>query len=59
MRVTDKQKNLLIARNLCRAVAELHQLKVIHGDIASENVLVNIENCEVKMIDFDLARYEN
>jgi serine/threonine protein kinase len=52
------EKGLLIARNLCRAVAELHKLKIIHGDIASENVLVNPVTCEVKLIDFDLARKE-
>ncbi len=52
------EKGLLIARNLCRAVAELHKLKIVHGDIATENVLVNRESCEVKLIDFDLARKE-
>jgi serine/threonine protein kinase len=28
----------------------------VHGDIATENVLVNPETFEVKLIDFDLAR---
>ena len=32
----------MIARNLCAAVQELHQVGIMHGDLAGENVLVKI-----------------
>ena len=48
----------MIARNCARAVAELHEIGIVHGDIASENLMVHSESQEVKLIDFDLARKE-
>lgn len=33
-------------------------MNVIHGDLASENVLIHPNNYEIKIIDFDLARFE-
>ena len=47
---------LLLARNCCRAIAELHQIKVSHGDVSSENILYNNEY-DVKLIDFDCAQF--
>lgn len=49
---------MLLARNCARALAELHEIEVVHGDIASENVLVNADTLDVKLIDFDLAASE-
>lgn len=45
----------LLAWNCARAVAELHTIGVIHGDIATKNILVNFNSMNVKLIDFDLA----
>ena len=58
-RVHDSKSNLLIARNLGAAIAELHALNIVHGDLASENILVNEVTSEVKLIDFDLASIEH
>ena len=51
-------KSLLVARNLCRAVAELHSLNIIHGDLATGNIIVNSATSEVKLIDFDQTSYD-
>jgi serine/threonine protein kinase len=50
-----EQQGILLARNLCRAVAELHSIGLVHGDIASENVLIDSATWDVKLIDFDLT----
>jgi serine/threonine protein kinase len=52
--LTSKQA-LLIAHNCARAVAELHMLGVVHGDLAKENILIDPQTYDVKIIDFDLA----
>jgi len=48
---------MLIARNLCRAVAELHALDIIHGDLSSGNIIVKPATSEVKLIDFDQTSF--
>ena len=48
---------MLVARNLCKAVAELHALDIIHGDLASGNIIINSATSEAKLIDFDLTSY--
>ncbi len=45
----------MVARNMCRAISELHSLEVAHGDLSSENVMVDVKRCKVKLIDFDLS----
>lgn len=40
---------------MCRAVAELHAIEVVHGDLASENILIHPETLDVKIIDFDIS----
>lgn len=54
----SKEHNLLIAMNMCKGVAELHSMNIVHGDLASENILVNAKTSEIKIIDFDLANAE-
>ncbi|KTW32742.1 uncharacterized protein T551_00227 [Pneumocystis jirovecii RU7] len=41
---------------LCQAVAHLHSLDIVHGDIKDENVVLNKNGC-VKLIDFGSANY--
>ena len=50
-----KSERLLVAINMCRSVAELHTIGLIHGDLSSENVMVDSNTLEVKLIDFDLS----
>jgi serine/threonine protein kinase len=48
----------LLARNLARGLAELHSIGIVHGDFATENILVQTASFCVKIIDFDLASKE-
>jgi len=49
------QARVRLAQNVCEGVQYLHQLKVIHGDIKPNNVLVD-ENGVAKLCDFGLVR---
>jgi serine/threonine protein kinase len=53
-----KKERLLAARNCCTAVAELHALNIVHGDLASENIMILERLNQVKLIDFDMASEE-
>ncbi len=46
---------LQAAVHIAQALGELHQRHIIHRDINSHNVLVNLETKQVKLIDFGLA----
>ena len=46
----------MIARNICTAVAEIHSMKMVHGDLSSENFMIHPENFDVKLIDFDCSK---
>ena len=48
----------MISRNLCRAVAEVHTLNIVHGDLSSGNVLIDSASSDVKLIDFDMTSIE-
>lgn len=48
----------MISRNLCRAVAELHTLNIVHGDLSTGNILIDSANSDVKLIDFDMTSIE-
>ena len=50
-----EENALLLCRNCARAVAELHKIGIVHGDLATENILVHPESMDVKIIDFDLS----
>ncbi len=45
-----------IMQNIIEGVAYLHDLGIIHRDLKPENILVGGSG-EIKLIDFDLARY--
>ena len=47
----------MVARNLCMAVAQIHHVDIVHGDISSENFLIDKASLNVKAIDFDLAGF--
>jgi len=46
---------LQVAIRIAQTLGELHQHHIIHRDINSHNILVNLETKEVKIIDFSLA----
>lgn len=33
-------------------------MNVVHGDLASENILIHPYSYQIKIIDFDIARFE-
>jgi serine/threonine protein kinase len=40
---------------LCRAEADLHAKGIVHGDQASQNILIDANTYQVKVVDFDLS----
>ena len=46
---------LQLAISMAGAIAEIHQLKLIHKDICPQNIIVNPETCQVKIIDFGIS----
>jgi len=46
---------LQTAIQIAQTLGELHQHHIIHRDINSHNILVNLETMQVKIIDFGLA----
>lgn len=40
------------------AVAELHAIGIVHGDLSSENILLDPKCYDAKLIDFDIASRE-
>jgi|GWRWMinimDraft_5_1066013.scaffolds.fasta_scaffold49726_1 serine/threonine protein kinase len=49
---------MLCAFTCARALAELHAVGIVHGDIASENILIDPHTLSAKLIDFDMASIE-
>jgi tRNA A-37 threonylcarbamoyl transferase component Bud32 len=48
-------KFLQISLHLTATLAQLHQQNIIHKDIKPDNILVNIETGEIKLIDFGIS----
>ena len=46
-------EQLELVRNLLLALDAFHQAGYVHGDIKSENILVNLKTLEVKIVDLD------
>jgi predicted ATPase/signal transduction histidine kinase/CheY-like chemotaxis protein/tRNA A-37 threonylcarbamoyl transferase component Bud32 len=51
----ELSKFLEIAIELSSTIAALHQNKIIHKDIKPENILINPQTNQVKIIDFSIA----
>jgi len=45
----------LIATNLIKAITKIHSYNIILGDISPSNILINPENLNVKIVDFESA----
>ena len=46
---------LQIAIAITQSIAQIHQHDIIHKDISSNNILVNLQKHEVKLIDFGIS----
>jgi len=44
-----------IARQMLMGLAHIHAANIVHCDIKAENVLINPETFDVKIIDFGLS----
>jgi hypothetical protein len=51
----EKQTVVNVFSNIVRAVQYLHSIDMVHSDLKPENVLVNIETGDIKIIDFGVA----
>ena len=54
--IEDEVHKYYIARKLCAAVQELHEIGIMHGDLCGDNIIIkpnNSVNCDIKLIDFD------
>ena len=45
----------VFARNLLTALAELYTFGILHGNLATEKIIVESHSIKVKFIDFNLA----
>jgi len=43
--------------NILEKLDQLHKLEIIHGDISEENIVLNLETKEVRLIDFGLSHH--
>lgn len=48
-------EKVTIATQLAEAIAQLHQHQIIHKDIKPQNIIVNRDTCQLKLIDFGIA----
>ncbi|MBN3872840.1 hybrid sensor histidine kinase/response regulator [Nostoc sp. JL33] len=57
--ISDRQLSLTefltIAIQLASTLTQLHQAKIIHKDIKPDNIVINPETAQVKIIDFSIA----
>ena len=54
--ILDDKHCLLLIYQILRGLKYIHSAGVVHRDLSPENILVNCKNCNVKIIDFGLAR---
>lgn len=52
----SSEQIITIARSVCHSVGILHDIKIVHGDLKPDNILIketSRDNYSVKLIDFD------
>lgn len=51
----DEEKAVWILRQICRTINYLHSIHICHRDIKLDNIMINPETLEIKLIDFGFA----
>jgi len=51
----SKQEAITIAKQVCKGLAEAHELRVIHRDLKPQNIMID-EKSNAKIMDFGIAR---
>lgn len=51
----DLADRMALAMQLCSAISAVHASRLIHGDISSKNVLVDVVGMRLKLCDFGLS----
>ena len=57
VRLSEDQQQWIMYQILC-GIKYLHSASVLHRDLKPANILINIEDCTVKICDFGLSRTE-
>ncbi|HVE44086.1 MAG TPA: hypothetical protein VNC84_02995 [Gammaproteobacteria bacterium] len=53
----DYTKRLTLCLSLLRSLEKLHQSGILHRDIKSDNVILDLKNLKAHLIDFDLSSF--
>ena len=53
----DRTKKINIIKNIILSFKEIHDMDIIHGDIKTNNIIINDITSDAKIIDFGASMY--
>lgn len=53
----DRSLKLCIVKNIIESLKEIHHVDIVHGDIKTNNIIINSSTGDVKIIDFGAALF--
>lgn len=51
----DRKLKISAIKNMVSAVKDIHEVDIVHGDIKTNNIIINPETGDIKVIDFGAA----
>lgn len=61
MYLDEFEKNNILTKifyKVMRAIYNIHSLGIIHNDLKPNNIMIDVNNLDVKIIDFGMAKFE-
>lgn len=55
--IVDRKSKIRIIKNMITALKEIHEMDIIHGDIKTNNIIINSSTGDVKFIDFGASLF--